>query len=57
VDNQEDGGTVFFGDLEYCRRKDEKPPADIRRDDPKAKSAEELDMLQLEKLKDELTSI
>jgi hypothetical protein len=57
VDSQEDGGTVFLGDLEYCRRKDEKPPADTRRADPKAKSAEELDMLQLEKLKDELASI
>jgi|EP00975_Prorocentrum_lima_P038636 hypothetical protein len=57
VDNQEDGGAVFLGDLEYCRRKDEKPPVDIRRADPKAKTAEELDMLQLEKLKDELASI
>jgi hypothetical protein len=57
VDSQEDGGTVFLGDLEYCRRKDEKPPADTKRADPKAKSAEELDMLQLEKLKDELASI
>eukprot|EP00969_Alexandrium_andersonii_P278098 12293339-Alexandrium_andersonii.AAC.1 len=57
VDNQEDGGAVFLGDLEYCRRKDEKPPVDIRRADPKAKTAEELDMLQLEELKDELASI
>ena len=57
VDSQEDGGAVFLGDLEYCRRKDEKPPVDIRRADPKAKTAEELDMLQLEKLKDELASI
>lgn len=57
VDSQEDGGRVFLGDLEYCRRKDEKPPADIRRADPKAKTAEELDLLQLEKLSDELASV
>ncbi len=30
VDSEEDGGSVFLGDLEYCRRKDEKPPTDIR---------------------------
>ena len=57
VDSQEDGGVVFLGDLEYCRRKNETPPVDIKRADPKAKTAEELDYLQLEKLKDELASI
>lgn len=57
VDSQEDGGAVFLGDLEYCRRKDDKPPVDIRRADPNANTAEELDFLQFEKLKDELASI
>ena len=57
VDSQEDGGTVFLGDLECCRKKDERPPVDISRADPQAKTAEDLDMLQLEKLKDELALI
>lgn len=57
VDSVEDGGRVFLGDLEYCRNKDEKPPVDIRRADPKAKTAEQLDNLQLEKLIDEVASI
>lgn len=57
VDSQEDGGNVFLGDLESCRKKGEKPPVDVRRADPKAQTAEELDLLQLDKLKDELAEI
>jgi RIO-like serine/threonine protein kinase len=54
VDSEKDGSA---GDLEYCRQSNEKPPADIRRADSKAKTAGELDLIQLEKLKDELASI
>lgn len=57
VDSEGDGGTVFLGDLEYCRGKDEKPPSDIRRADSKAETAEQLDFIQLAKLQDELASI
>ncbi len=46
VDSQEDGEAIFLGDLEYSRRKDEKPSADIRRADLKAITAEQLDMIQ-----------
>lgn len=45
---------VFLGDLEYCRPMGEAPPEDIRRADPAARTAQELDKLQLEKLRDEL---
>jgi hypothetical protein len=45
---------VFLGDLEYCRPMLDPPPIGIRRADLKAKTAEELDHLQLGKLKDEL---
>jgi len=57
VDSEEDGGKVFLGDLEYCRKKDEKPPQDIRRANENASTAEELDLLQFENLRDELASI
>jgi hypothetical protein len=45
VDSQEDGAAVFLGDLEYCRGKNEKPPADIRRTDSQANTAGELDLI------------
>lgn len=57
ADSQKDGGAIFLGDLEYCRMKNEKPPADIRRADLNATTAEQLDIIQLEKLKDELASL
>jgi hypothetical protein len=36
--------------------KDDQPPSDIRRADKSANTAEELDIIQLEKLKDELAT-
>jgi len=57
VDSQEDGGAVFLGDLEYCRGIAEEAPTDIQRADSRANTAGELDLIQLEKLKDELASI
>jgi hypothetical protein len=57
VDSVEDGGHVFLGDLEYCRLKTDRPPANIRRGDNKARTAEELDNFQLEKIKDEIASM
>lgn len=45
---------VFLGDLEYCRPMNDAPPVDIRRSDPAARSARELDKLQLVKLQDDL---
>ncbi len=57
VDSVEDGGHVFLGDLEYCRLKIDHPPANIRRGDNKARTAEELDNFQLEKIKDEIASM
>jgi len=53
----EDNGTVFLGDLEYCRIKTDKPPTDINRAEDSAVSSEDLDLMQLLKLKDELASI
>jgi hypothetical protein len=40
---------IFLGDLEYCQPMENPPPADIRRADSRAMTAEELDFLQLEK--------
>mmetsp|Transcript_18445 Transcript_18445/g.25278 ORF Transcript_18445/g.25278 Transcript_18445/m.25278 type:complete len:348 (-) Transcript_18445:222-1265(-) len=57
VEFEEKGGQVFLGDLEYCCAKDMEPRSDIRRADCRAKTAEELDNIQLEKLKDELARI
>lgn len=57
VDDLEDGGHVFLGDLEYCCGKDSKPRSDTRRADGRATTAEELDNIQLAKLKDELASL
>ena len=47
-------GVVFLGDLEYCQPMGNPPPTGIRRADSRAKTAQELDYIQLEKLKDEL---
>ena len=57
VDDLEDGGQAFLGDLEYCCGKDSKPRSDTRRADGRATTSEELDHIQLAKLKDELTSL
>jgi hypothetical protein len=57
VDSVEDGGGVFIGDLEYCCKKSDKPPKDIRRADKRAKSAEALDSIQLLKFRDELATL
>ena len=57
VDSVEDGGRVFLGDLEYCRPSNEKPPSNIRRAIKKAKTAEQLDNMQLEVIKDELARL
>lgn len=48
---------VFLGDLEYCRPMGNVPPVDIRRGDPAARTAQELDDLQLVKLRDELALV
>jgi hypothetical protein len=45
---------VFLGDLEYCRPKDDTPPVGIRRAEPRAKTAEELDEIQLKNFETEL---
>jgi hypothetical protein len=47
VDSIENGGLVFIGDLEYCRRINEPPPTNIRRADESAKTAGQLDNIQL----------
>ena len=57
VDSIENGGGVFLGDLEYCHRTDDAPPRDIRRADERARTAQELDLYQLEKLKGELATM
>eukprot|EP01036_Dinobryon_divergens_P036809 gene36809-48004_t len=51
------GGQAFLGDLEYCCGKDSKPRSDIRRADDRARTSEELDNIQLVKLKDELARL
>jgi hypothetical protein len=50
-------GVVFLGDLEYCRLMGDAPPAGIRRGDPAARTAQELDDLQLARLRDELARL
>jgi hypothetical protein len=57
VDSEDEGGAVFLGDLEYCCRIQDKPPTGIRRADSKAKTAQQLDKIQLQKLQDEIASI
>jgi predicted unusual protein kinase regulating ubiquinone biosynthesis (AarF/ABC1/UbiB family) len=49
--------TVFLGDLEYCQLMIEPPPADIRRAEVGAQTAEALDNIQLQRLADEIASI
>ena len=46
---------VFIGDLEFCRRVGDAPPAGIRRTDERATTAEELDGFQLQELREELS--
>jgi hypothetical protein len=48
------GNVVFLGDLEYCQLMINPPPIGIRRADSRARTAEELDLIQLERLSDEL---
>lgn len=48
---------VFLGDLEYCQPMKNPPPVDICRSDSKAMTAEELDFIQLEKFRRELTHL
>jgi hypothetical protein len=47
-------GVVFLGDLEYCRPLADAPPVDTRRAYLAARTAQELDTLQLAKLRTEL---
>ena len=47
-------GVVFLGDLEYCQLMDQNPPKSLRRSDSRARTAGELDTIQLEKLELEL---
>jgi hypothetical protein len=44
---------VFLGDFEYCRLMGDAPPVGIRRGDPAARTAQELDDLHLSRLRDE----
>eukprot|EP01041_Mallomonas_annulata_P027820 gene27820-49534_t len=48
------GDVVFLGDLEYCQLMVNPPPIGIRRADSRARTAEELDLIQLAKFSDEL---
>jgi hypothetical protein len=57
VDSLENGGNIFIGDLEYCRLVNDVPPVDIRRADKRARTAGDLDELQLLNFKDELARI
>ena len=57
VDDVDDGEHAFLGDLEYCCGRDSKPRSDTRRADDRATTAEELDNIQLAKLKDDLASL
>lgn len=45
---------VFLGDLEYCQLLVNPPPTGIRRADSRARTAGELDLIQLDKFRDEL---
>ena len=45
---------VFLGDLEYCRPMEDAPPVGIRRGDPAARTARDLDTIQLEILRRDL---
>lgn len=48
------GDVVFLGDLEYCQLMVNPPPINIRRADSRARTAGELDLIQLDKFGDEL---
>jgi hypothetical protein len=48
------GNAVFLGDLEYCQLMANPPPIGIRRADSRARTAGELDLIQLDKFSDEL---
>ena len=53
----DDGEHALLGDLENCCGRDSKPRSDTRRADGRATTAEELDNIQLAKLKDDLASL
>ena len=57
VDSVDDGGRIFLGDIEYCCAFDSPAPTDLRRSDRMAGTAGDLDLLQLEKLRDELAHL
>ena len=57
VESVEDGGRVFLGDIEYCSAIDSPAPRDLRRSDRSARTAGDLDLLQLAKFKDELAHL
>jgi hypothetical protein len=48
---------VFLGDLEYCQEKDQSAPSDLRRSDLRARTAEDLDGIQLEAFQEELARL
>jgi hypothetical protein len=52
-----DTNAVFLGDLEYCRPLDEAAPEGLRRSNMSAKTACALDILQLEKLAEEIVRL
>lgn len=52
-----ESNTVFLGDLEYCCARNCLAPTNLKRSDPNAHTAEDLDCRQLEKLKDELADL
>lgn len=57
ADAVEDGGSIFLGDLEYCCVKTQPPPTSIRRASANARTAEELDNIQLSCFADELAML
>jgi hypothetical protein len=48
---------VFLGDLEYCQVMEDPAPTGIRRADRRARAGRDLDLIQLDKLRDELASL
>jgi hypothetical protein len=52
-----ESSTVFLGDVEYCCALDCPAPTHLKRSDPNANTAEDLDWRQLEKLTDELADL
>ena len=57
VDSVEDGGRIFLGDIEYCCAINSPAPTDLRKSDRRARTAGDLDLIQLEKLIDELAHL